>query len=101
MLPAVLFTVAMPSATVHLAGDLSFTSTHWSRSLPSNKMIASDGGALHSAPGATTLGTGCHTSVSSGFGGVDCWAQRPALIKRVITRKFGMCILIMFKSITQ
>jgi hypothetical protein len=30
-------------------------------------MIASDGGAPHSAPGVTTLGTGFHNSVSSGF----------------------------------
>ena len=48
MLPADLFTVITPSATVHFAGDLSFVETHSSRFLPSNRMIASEGAGLRS-----------------------------------------------------
>src|SRR5438270_11418461 len=67
MLPAFLLTVSTPSETIHWAGDLSCAETHWSRFLPSNKMIASEGAAPQVAPGVTTSGTGFHTSVSSGF----------------------------------
>src|SRR5579864_814019 len=76
MLPAALFTVTTPSATIHLAGDLSCVETHSSRFFPSNKMIASDGGAAHVSPGVTTFGTGCQISVSSGLavGAGCCWA---------------------------
>src|SRR5690242_5536359 len=72
MLPAALFTVTTPLATVHLAGDLSRTDTHWSRFLPSKRTMASEGGAVAlsdgGAPGVTTGGTGVHCSVSWGFG---------------------------------
>src|SRR6185295_13970584 len=68
MFPAGLLTVITPSATVHFAGDLSLVATHSSRFLPSNRTMAS-AGALHElVPGATTLGTGSQTSVSSGRG---------------------------------
>src|SRR5215471_1584589 len=67
MLPAALFTVITPSPTTHCAGVWSFTATHSSRFLPSNRMIASDGGAPQVAPGVTTTGSGDHTSVSSGL----------------------------------
>src|SRR5450755_4883786 len=68
MLPADLATVITPSATVHCAGDLSFADTHSSRFFPSNKMMASEGGAPQVAPGVTTLGSGDQTSVSAGLG---------------------------------
>src|SRR6185437_15917217 len=68
MFPPALFTVSTPSATVHFAADLSRTDTHSSRFLPSNSTIASEGAAVQVAPGVTTFGTGCQTSVSSGFG---------------------------------
>src|SRR5215472_10121199 len=42
-------------------------------------MIASDGGAPHSAPGVITLGTGCHNSVSSGFAARE--AVRPFSVR--------------------
>src|SRR5689334_20361142 len=74
MLPAFLSTVRMPSATVHAAGDLSLTLTHWSRFLPSKSTIASDGGAALVAPGVTTFGTGSQTSVSSGLAWPACAA---------------------------
>src|SRR5438477_11692623 len=67
MFPAFLLTVSTPSATIHCAGDLSCTHTHWSRFLPSNNIIASEEAAPLAAPGLTTFGTGCQTSVSSGF----------------------------------
>src|SRR5579875_290148 len=76
MFPAALLTVRTPSATVHLAGDLSLAETHSSRLLPSNSTIASEGGAPQVTPGVTTLGTGSHTSVSSALGFGDCCAQR-------------------------
>src|SRR5580700_9238002 len=66
----------MPLATIHFAGaERSCADTHSSRFLPSNKMIASEGGAAQVAPGVTTFGSGCQTSVSSGLA-VDCWARR-------------------------
>jgi hypothetical protein len=69
MLPPVLFTVITPSATVHSAGDLSFTETHSSTFLPSNNTTASEGGVpVFTGPGVTTFGTGSQISVSSGFG---------------------------------
>src|SRR5450755_91112 len=68
MLPADLATVITPSATVHCAGDLSFADTHSSRFFPSNKMMASEGGAPQVASGVTTLGSGDQTSVSAGLG---------------------------------
>src|SRR5271165_2396074 len=69
----------MPSATIHLAGDLSLTDTHSSRFLPSNSTMASEGGAPSAAPGVTTLGTGSHTSVSWGLGAEGCCADRRAM----------------------
>src|SRR5580693_10335284 len=66
--PGALFTVITPSATSHLAGDLSLFVTHSSRFFPSKSTIASEGAAPHVAPGVTTLGTGSQISVSSGFG---------------------------------
>src|SRR5262245_48809185 len=79
MLPAGLLTVITPSATVHFAGDLSLVATHSSRFFPSNRMMASAGAVHVEVAGATTLGTGSQTSVSSGrgfcvaFAGA-CWA---------------------------
>src|SRR5579863_3915907 len=83
MLPAGLFTVRMPLATVQFAAaewslSWSWAETHSSRFLPSNRMMASEGAAPQVAPGVTTLGSGCQTSVSSGLGaGLDsgCWAR--------------------------
>src|SRR5690242_14176495 len=51
-----------------MAAALSFTFTHSSMFFPSKSTTASDGGALHSAAGVTTLGSGFQISVSSGFG---------------------------------
>src|SRR5690348_15418907 len=68
MLPAFLFTVNAPFATVHCAGPPSIDA-HSSRLRPSNSTIASDGGAAGvGLPllGVTTRGTGVHCSVSSG-----------------------------------
>src|SRR5271169_2971429 len=67
MLPADLATVITPSATVHCAGDLSFADTHSSRFFPSNRTMASEGGAPQVAPGVTILGSGSQTSVSAGL----------------------------------
>src|SRR3954462_144548 len=67
MPPCALLTVITPSATIHCAGDLSFAVTHSSMFLPSNRMIASEGGAAQVAPGVTTFGIGSHISVSSGL----------------------------------
>src|ERR1051325_2019996 len=76
MLPAFLSTVTIPSATIHLAGALrSCAETHSSRFLPSKRMIASEGAAAQVAPGVTTLGSGCQTSVSSGLAVDGCWAK--------------------------
>src|SRR3974390_2934257 len=71
MLPAAFFTVTMPSATIHCAGDLSCADAHSSRFLPSKRTKASDGGAPHIAPGVTIFGSGAQTSVSSGLGPMD------------------------------
>src|ERR1017187_30336 len=96
MLPAsgALLTVITPPATVHLAGDLSLTVTHWSRFLPSNKTVASEGGAVQVAPGVTTLGSGVHTSVSSGLGAAGCCAEREAATTSKVANarifEFGM-----------
>src|ERR1035438_7622405 len=68
MLPADLATDITPSASVHCAGDLSFADTHSSRFFPSNRMMASEGGAPQVAPGVTTFGSGDQTSVSAGLG---------------------------------
>src|ERR1017187_1700476 len=68
MLPADLATDITPSATVHCAGDLSFADTHSSRFFPSNRMMASEGGAPQVAPGDTIFGSGSQTSVSAGLG---------------------------------
>src|SRR5687768_8013891 len=65
MPPTALFTVIAPLASVQVAGDLSFISTHSSRLVPLNSTTASDGGAPL-APGVTMAGTGVHCSVSSG-----------------------------------
>src|SRR5450432_1349272 len=78
MLPASLLTVTMAAATVHLAGaERSWAETHSSRFLPSKRMMASEGAAVGVAPGVTTLGSGCQTSVSSGLG-AGCWARAVA-----------------------
>src|SRR5271157_3825454 len=77
MFPPALFTVSTPSATIHFAGDLSRFETHSSKFVPSNRMIASDGGAMQVAAGVTTFGMGSQTSVSSGFGaaGGAAWGE--------------------------
>src|SRR6185312_6419050 len=62
-----LLTISTPSLTIQGAGDLSRVDTHWSRFLPSNRTMASDGGAPSVAPGVTTLGSGAQTSVSLGL----------------------------------
>src|SRR3954462_4241634 len=49
---SVSFTVAMPSFTIHLSP---FSQAE--RSLPSNRMIASEGGAPHVLPGVTIGGS--------------------------------------------
>src|SRR5664279_2126946 len=78
MLPCVLLTVIIPSATIHCAGALSWTDTHSSIFLPSNRMIASEGGAAEVAPGVTTFGTGSQISVSSGLDVACVAAGAPA-----------------------
>src|ERR1700722_2491269 len=78
MLPSPLLTVITPSATVHLAGDLSRSESHSSIFLPSKSTIASEGGAPQVAPGVTTAGTGSQISVSSGFGLSGDWAKSGA-----------------------
>src|SRR5271169_2491087 len=76
MLPADLATVIIPSATIHCAGDLSLADTHSSRFFPSNRMMASEGGAPQVAPGVTIFGSGSQTSVSAGLGpGFAVWAE--------------------------
>src|SRR3954469_13092049 len=67
MLPVGLLTVNAPLAMVHCAGERSLTETHSSRFRPSNRTIASEGGASFVGPGVTTFGTGVQTSVSSGL----------------------------------
>src|ERR1700730_6005327 len=99
--PPDLFTVITPSATSHLAGDLSRFVTHSSRFFPSKSTIASEGAAPHVAPGVTTLGTGSQISVSSGFGLAGVCAKSGAVMairaaearrlesgKRIIRRKY-------------
>src|ERR1700685_1921079 len=86
MLPASLLTVTMPAATVHLAGAVrSWAETHSSRFLPSKRMMASEGAAVGVAPGGTTLGSGCQTSVSSGLG-AGCWAKRVEARSEIASR---------------
>src|SRR4051794_25854515 len=68
MFPLSFLTVKTPFATVHCAGVVvSFVITHWLRSFPLNKTMASDGGSEKFLPGVTCFGTGSHISVSSGF----------------------------------
>src|SRR5215217_5985210 len=74
MLPTFLLTVMTPLATVHCAGDLSFVPTHSFKLEPSNRTMASDGGAASVAAGVTTFGTGSQTSVSCGVGLPVCGA---------------------------
>src|ERR1700689_2232566 len=76
--PGPFLTVKMLSATTHCAGVWSWAETHSSSFLPSNKMIASEGGTPHVAPGVTTAGTGVQISVSSGLGLVVSCAVRAA-----------------------
>src|SRR4051812_46048421 len=76
--PFSLFTVKTPSATVHLAGDLSLTNTQLSRFFPSNSTIASEGGSVLWGPGVTIFGTGSQTSVSCGFAPGVCCAEASA-----------------------
>src|SRR5690348_4184279 len=66
--PGALFTTMAPSLISQRAGVWSCAETHSLRFLPSNRMIASDGGAPRVAPGVTTGGTGLHASVACGFG---------------------------------
>src|SRR6478672_3485538 len=101
--PGAFFTVITPSATVHWAGDLSWADTHSSRLLPSNRTIASEGGAALVAPGVTILGTGVQTSVSSGFGAAGRSAKRPAATATAATamrvaslRNFEIFVRIIF-----
>src|SRR5450432_2605355 len=93
MLPVSLLTVTMTGATVHLAGaERSWAETHSSRFLPSKRTMASEGAAVGVAPGVTTLGSGCQTSVSSGLGAglvSGCWASAVARVRnrtRVVVR---------------
>src|SRR3954469_18628892 len=90
MLPASLLTVTMPLETVHLAGALrSWAETHSSRFLPSKRMMASEGAAVGVAPGVTTLGSGCQTSVSSGLAAglvSGCWTKAEAEAARLTNR---------------
>src|ERR1022692_783127 len=79
--PDAFLTVKMPSATTHWAGVWSWAETHSSSFLPSNKMIASEGGAPKVAPGVTTFGTGVQISVSSGFGLDGCCEDRAAVME--------------------
>src|ERR1700761_2715479 len=72
--PRSLLTVIAPPAIVQRAGDLSRLDTHSSRFFPSNRMMASEGGAAFSWPGVTIGGTGSHTSVSWGRPRGDCFA---------------------------
>src|SRR5450432_3938507 len=65
--PRALLTVMMALLTIQLAGDLSRVFTHSSSFPPSNRTMASEGGAESTAPGVTTLGTGSQTSVSCGL----------------------------------
>src|SRR5215831_8246834 len=81
MLPVLLATVRMPSATFHFAGwERSWAETHSSRFFPAKRMMASEGGLPHSGAGVTTLGSGCQTSVSSGLA-VDCWEWIGSVVK--------------------
>src|SRR5690242_14581675 len=73
MSPPDLTTVATPLATDHFAGDPSLAETHWSRFRPSNRTMASDGGASLVAPGVMIAGTGSQTSVSCGFMLAEAW----------------------------
>jgi hypothetical protein len=60
-------TVIILPSTIQFAGiDGSFAETHLSRFLPSNRIIASEGGSVFVLPGVTTGGTGVYTSVSFG-----------------------------------
>src|SRR5437762_11925042 len=112
MFPPALFTVSVPLDTIHFARDLSLDETHSSRFFPSNRTIASEGGALQSTPEVTTSGTGCQSSVSSGFGfpaicspdacGVaDCCAESLAQTQRNITAKVEILVRIVPKRINQ
>src|SRR6476660_7926332 len=82
MLPACLLTVRIPSVTIQRAGPRSLTDTHWSRSWPSKRTMASEGGASFVRPGETTRGTGVQTVVSSGRP-LAAWARREDAPKQV------------------
>src|SRR5271166_1864274 len=79
--PGAFFTVRMPFDTTQWAGVWSWADTHSSSFLPSNNTIASEGGAASVGPGVTILGTGCHTSVSSGLALAGCCAERAATME--------------------
>jgi len=69
-------------------------------------MIASEGGALQSAPGETTGGTGFHNSVSSGLGcGAvvvgDCANTLTAVRERINRKKVAIWIRMVLKRINQ
>src|SRR5580658_10036389 len=76
--PCALLTVRIPLATTHWAGVWSWADTHSSWFLPSNRTMASEGGAESVAPGVTIGGTGVQTSVSSDSGLAGCCAARAA-----------------------
>src|SRR5580704_7979804 len=99
--PGALLTVMTPSATIHFAGDLSWADTHSSRFFPSNRTIASEGGALQVAPGVTIFGTGSQTSVSSGFGlACSCAVRGTATaIRAANARSVENCMRMIFKRI--
>src|ERR1700722_341094 len=88
----------MPSATIHWAGDLSRVDTHSSRFLPSNRTMASEGGAVLLVPGVTTGGTGSQTSVSWCFGVTACCAERDTAtaIRVANAKNFGyrVCMIL-------
>src|SRR5205809_7615991 len=112
MFPPALFTVSVPLDTIHFARDLSLDETHSSRFFPSNRTIASEGGALQSTPEVTTSGTGCQSSVSSGFGfpavcapldgGVpDCCPYNIADMKTTMATNIEISVRIVLKRINQ
>ena len=78
--PVPFATVIAPPPIVHRAA-FPLESTQLSRFFPSNRMIASEGGAEASFPGDTMGGSGCQTSVS--FGSGLSWEKAAMVIKRI------------------
>src|SRR5579875_130116 len=99
MLPAFLLTVTTPLPTTQSAGlVVSLVETHCDKFFPSNKTIASDGGSPKVLPGDTILGTGDHTSVSSGFAFCCAFAiKTPPVMSAMVHNKCGfMYVLFVF-----